>query len=85
MATSVDLMNDVYANFLAAYAQQTAAGNVVVSFEPLGLMPGLAFKSQHEALEKLLADEVALFFQATRGYGTSTKRAGIQATGTGGR
>lgn len=41
MATSVDLMNDVYANFLAAYAGQTAAGNVIVSFEPLGLMPGL--------------------------------------------
>ncbi len=41
MATSVDLMNDVYANFLAAYAGQTAKGNVIVAFEPLGLMPGL--------------------------------------------
>jgi hypothetical protein len=34
-------MNDVYANFLAAYAGQTAKGNVIVAFEPLGLMPGL--------------------------------------------
>lgn len=34
-------MQDVYANFLGAYAGQTAQGNIIVAFEPLGIMPGL--------------------------------------------
>jgi hypothetical protein len=46
----------------------------------VGLMPGLAFKSKHDALEKLLADEVALFFKATRG---GTKRPAAMAAGAG--
>lgn len=41
MATSLDLMQDVYANFLGAYAGEAARGDVVIAFEPLGIMPGL--------------------------------------------
>lgn len=33
----------------------------------VGLLPGLAFKSDHENLEKLLAHEVEQFFKVTRG------------------
>jgi hypothetical protein len=39
MATALDLMSDVYANFLNAYGGQT--GSVTLAFEPLGLMPGI--------------------------------------------
>jgi len=39
MATALDLMSDVYANFLNAYGGQT--GGVTLAFEPLGLMPGI--------------------------------------------
>jgi hypothetical protein len=41
MTTTSDLMQDVYANFIGAYAGQTAQGNIIVAFEPLGIMPGL--------------------------------------------
>lgn len=39
MATALDLMSDVYANFLSAYGGQV--GSVTLAFEPLGLMPGI--------------------------------------------
>ncbi len=41
MTTSLDLMQDVYANFLDAYGTQAAQGLVTIGFEPLGIMPGL--------------------------------------------
>lgn len=41
MATSTDLINDVYDHFIQAYAALTAQGNMVIAFEPLGISPGL--------------------------------------------
>ena len=41
MTTSLDLMQDVYANFLDAYGTQAAEGLVTIGFEPMGIMPGL--------------------------------------------
>lgn len=41
MATSDDLIQDVYANFLSAYTRGTGAGNTIISFEAIGLSPGL--------------------------------------------
>ena len=35
--------------------------------DAVGLVKGLAFRSKHDAFEKLLADEVSLFFRTTRG------------------
>jgi hypothetical protein len=43
MATSDDLLQDVYANFLSAYARnQTSSSPDVLAFEAIGLSPGLS-------------------------------------------
>ena len=41
MSTINDLIQDVYANFLSAYAHNTGSTNTVISFEAVGLSPGL--------------------------------------------
>lgn len=41
MATTDDLIQDVYANFLNAYSHNTGSKNTVISFEAVGLSPAL--------------------------------------------
>jgi hypothetical protein len=41
MPTTNDLMQNVYAHFLGAYPGAAAAKEVVLAFEPLGLLPGI--------------------------------------------
>lgn len=55
-----------------SYGERPFGQNAALKFETYGtddagLLPGLAFEAQHDVLEPLLADEVGLFFELTKG------------------
>lgn len=50
----------------APFGVHRSLGFREVGTSDVGLLPGIAFRSNHEQIEKLLAEQVTLFFEATK-------------------
>jgi hypothetical protein len=59
--------HDGYSYHDHGFGKGAGFGFVEKGIDAAGLLPGVAFMASHEAIEALLAKEIALFFKMTRG------------------